>query len=137
LSANLQENNMVLFDAAQKLCKFSTVQEILEVFYDERIKAYTRRKEYLISRFQREHEILTSKVNFIKEVINGQFKLMDKKESWIKGLIKNKFKSFSDLPKTKSTKRTEYSNEDDEINSKDYNYLLSLPIWNFCQEKVT
>ncbi len=29
LSANLQENNMVLFDAAQKLCKFSTVQEIL------------------------------------------------------------------------------------------------------------
>ena len=110
LSANLQENNMVLFDAAQKLRKFSTVQEILEVFYDERIKAYTRRKEYLISRFHREHEILTSKVNFIKEVINGQFKLMDKKESWIKGLIKNKFKSFSELPKTKSTKRTEYSN---------------------------
>ncbi len=66
LSANLQENNMVLFDARQKLCKFSTVQEIVEVFYEERIKAYRKRKDYLISRFEREYEILTSKINFIK-----------------------------------------------------------------------
>jgi len=64
------------------------------VFYEERIKAYTRRKEYLISRFQREYEILTTKINFINEVIKGQFKLMDKKESWVSGLAKAGFKSF-------------------------------------------
>ena len=57
---------MVLFDGRQKLCRFGSVQEIVEVFYEERIKAYTRRKEYLISRFEREYEILTSKINFIK-----------------------------------------------------------------------
>jgi hypothetical protein len=48
LSANLQENNMVLFDGKQKLCRFGSVQEIVEIFYEERVKAYTRRKEYLI-----------------------------------------------------------------------------------------
>jgi DNA topoisomerase-2 len=51
ISANLQENNMVLFDSQFKLKKYKTVYEIVEEFYEERIKTYTKRKEYLVSRF--------------------------------------------------------------------------------------
>jgi hypothetical protein len=33
---------------------------------------------------------------------------MDKKEEWIRQLIRNKYKAFNQLTKTKSTKKQEY-----------------------------
>lgn len=62
----------------------------------------------------------------------GKFKMMETKESWIKQLVSEKYKRFNNFTKVESTKQID-ENED---SNKDYNYLLSMPIWSFCHEKV-
>ena len=76
---------------------------------------------------------MESKIEFINAVMMGKFKMMDKRESWIRQLTVDRYKRFNELTKIKSTKIID--NEADDTN-KEYNYLLSMPIWNFCQEKV-
>lgn len=46
--------NMVLFDSNNKIKKYESVQEILEEFYLIRLEFYHKRKEYLISKLDRE-----------------------------------------------------------------------------------
>lgn len=63
--------------------------------------------------------------------MNGKFKMMTSKDSWSRQLFGNGYKKFHEFTKIKSTKITEILETDD--TNKDYNYLLSIPIWNFCK----
>lgn len=53
LETKLQESNMILFNAANKIQKYETIVDIVEEFYQQRIEAYSRRKSYLLSKFKR------------------------------------------------------------------------------------
>lgn len=46
--------NMVLFDSRNKIKRYENTAEILEEFYVVRLSFYTLRKEYLISKLDRE-----------------------------------------------------------------------------------
>ena len=45
---------MMLFNSANKIQKYETIIDIVEEFYMERMKAYEKRRKYLLSKYRRE-----------------------------------------------------------------------------------
>jgi DNA topoisomerase II len=86
-----------------------------------------------VSKFEKENAIISNQVRFIQEIIDGRFKMIQSKQQWIVKLREGKYARFQDLNKVESTKNKE---EDENDKNSDYNYLLNMPIWSFCQEKI-
>ena len=86
-----------MFNPNQKIKKYETIADIIEDFYEERYNAYTKRKRYLASKFNREVEILEAKIKFINAVMMGKYKMMNTKESWVRQLAIDKYKRFNEL----------------------------------------
>ena len=62
-----------------------------------------------------------------------------KKKDMIQMLANKKFKPIEDITKLKSTRKNnteEDYNEVDQVSFKSYDYLLSMPFWNFSDEKI-
>lgn len=105
LSTTIQLSNMVLFDPQGKLKKYATVGEIIQDFYDVRIKYYDLRKQFMLSKIQREVEILQNKKRFIMAVINNEVDIKNtKSEAIVQQLIKKGFKAMKDITPVKSNK---------------------------------
>eukprot|EP00397_Hematodinium_sp_SG-2012_P002474 GEMP01002481.1.p1 GENE.GEMP01002481.1~~GEMP01002481.1.p1 ORF type:complete len:1035 (+),score=209.67 GEMP01002481.1:227-3106(+) len=153
LKSSVNETNMVLFDVYGKIRKYDTANEILDDFFDIRLKMYHKRKEYLVDRLKRERLILDEKVRFILLVINEQLELRKRKKAdLIKDLQNLNFKPWSEIQKGNlSTLRTgsaekspdegEEQGEDENAEVKkeskgDYDYLVGMPMWNLTWEKV-
>ncbi len=153
LNSSMATTNMVLFDKDGKPKKYGSVEEIMEEFYNLRLKFYGKRKEYLLSKLERDLEVLENKKRFILAVIADDVKVRNVKKKLIVEDLKRKgYKMMSEFTKIKSTKiekqnalpqqedeeAKEEINEDDEVGvaSKEYNYLLSLPLWSLTFEKV-
>ena len=58
MSTTIAMSNLVLFNRDGLLKKYTTVNEILEEFFTTRIEFYKLRKEYLLSKYRNELEIL-------------------------------------------------------------------------------
>nr|AAS90120.1 DNA topoisomerase type 2 [Tetrahymena thermophila] len=151
LQSTIPTTNMVLFNHEGKLTRYANICEIMEEFYEVRLNAYKRRKEYLVSKIERDLEILSNKKRFILAVINESIRVRNaKRKDLIKELSVQGYVQMKDMPKIKSSKLTSQleqeqnqdSNEENfetnpnEINAKEYNYLLSLPMWSLTYEKV-
>ena len=65
INGSLSMKNMVGFNEEKKLHRYNFVSEVLEEFYKIRLSYYQKRKDYMVSRLQRELEILTMKERFI------------------------------------------------------------------------
>lgn len=123
----------------------------MEHFFEIRLIHYQKRKEYLLSRLQRDLEILSNKERFILEVVEERIVIRNVKRVKIIELLKSKgFKKNSEFTKVKSTKgqqpvkkdeeEGEEENKEEESQKKDdaaeFNYLLNMPLWNLTYEKV-
>ncbi|CAD8156514.1 unnamed protein product [Paramecium pentaurelia] len=98
-------NNMVLFDGQNKIKKFESIAEILEEFYQVRLQFYQKRKDYLLSKLDREVQLLYNKSRFIKMVISEEIRLKNvKKADLVQQLDKHQFIRFSQLITVNSTK---------------------------------
>jgi DNA topoisomerase II len=53
--------NMVGFNSFKRLYRYPSVKNIMEEFYDIRLSFYQKRKDYLMSRLQRDMEVLQNK----------------------------------------------------------------------------
>ena len=62
---------MVYYDKDSNISKSSDVREMLQQFCDVRLEYYTMRKEHLIGILNKEINILSIKIRFIMEFING------------------------------------------------------------------
>lgn len=58
---------------------------------------------------------------------------MQSKEEWISKLKKGNYARYQQINKIESTK---YKEDDKNQKNSDFNYILHLPIWNFCKEKI-
>lgn len=141
LGTNLSTTNMVLFNQDGKLKKYDSISEIMQEFYELRLKFYEQRKKYLISQKIRDLELLQNKLRFITELLNDELNLKNcKKEILISELHSKGYKSYKALNKVQSTIH-DINNDgieiiEEEDSNKDYNYLLNLPIWSLTLEKV-
>ena len=118
LSANINAQNMHVFDEHGKICKMDSPEEIIWKFYKIRNEYFQRRKDYLIGKFTDELLILKSKYEFILAIIEDRLTVFRKKKAEIiEQLEKSTF---------------EYYKKDS-----GFQYLLELPVSSFTEEKLT
>ena len=111
-------SNMHLFDAEDKLKKYDTVSEIIDDYYETRLKLYLVRKNHLIDVLQKELVLLSNKSKYIQEVLAGTVDLRRKKKDEVTQMLQNK--SYAIIG-------------DDE----EYKYLTKMPMDSVTEENVT
>ena len=111
-------SNMHLFDSEDKLKKYDNVAEIIDDYYETRLKLYLVRKNHLIDVLQKELVLLSNKSKYIQEVLAGTVDLRRKKKDEVTQMLKTKSYAIID---------------DDE----DYKYLTRMPMDSVTEENVT
>jgi DNA topoisomerase-2 len=117
LFTTVSTTNMHLFDANDKLKKYTNVVDIIEDYYETRIVLYQTRKDYMIDMLSRELLVLSNKTRYIKENLEGTIDLRRKSKETVNQML--------------TTKGYTMINEDS-----DYKYLTELPMNSVTEEKV-
>lgn len=130
----------------------------MKEWYGLRSELYVLRKEYLLSKLLKEYETLRNKARFIKAVIEEEVQIKRVKRKVIASQLKSQnYSTQSELDKLLKEKervtvvRNEEEKDDDEVDlnqeqeeavlegevhPKEYDYLLTMPLWSLSQEKV-
>ena len=110
--------NMHLFDANDKLKKYSTVTDIIDDYFVTRLELYETRKKYLIAAITKELLLLSNKSKYIQENLDTTIDLRKKKREEVITLLKSKGYAVMD--------------EDE-----DYKYLTKMPMDSVTEENVS
>ena len=121
LIKNISLTNLVAYNTDFKLQKYNSPIDIIKEFYNNRFIYYSKRKDSLLNKFTHIQNILQNKIRFIQEQIDDVLILHKKKKDII----------ISELEKTNYMKISPNSD-----NSPDYEYLLSMRIDSFTEEKI-
>ena len=130
LETSISVTNMTCFDRNRKIRTFSSPEEILFDFFQYRMESYVERKKIIMERLEKEFSILDNKVRFILAVINGEMVINNRPK---KDLMSD-LRSQGYPAHTSSSKKKD--DDDWDMGSRDYDYLLSMPLWNLTLEKV-
>jgi len=110
--------NMHLFDASDKLKKYTSVHEIIDDYFVTRLQLYQTRKDYMINTLSNELFVLSNKARYIKENLDGTIDLRKKKKEQVTEMLK--------------AKKYHIIDEDD-----DFKYLTKMPMDSVTEENVT
>lgn len=135
LSTSLSVTNLVLYDSCGKLKKYSGIREILQEFFEVRREFYEKRKAFLAEKTEKELEFARNKLRFIKEILDNSLKLANSRKSEIiSQLIARNYKGFP--RKAEKSQENSENIEDFAENSRDFDYLLGMPLFSLSFEKV-
>jgi DNA topoisomerase-2 len=109
--------NMHLFDANDTLHKYEKVSEIIDTYYETRLKMYGTRKEYMINALEKELVMLSNKARYIQENLDGTIDLRKKKREEVNDMLQGKG----------------YDQMDEDC---DYKYLVRMPMDSVTSENV-
>lgn len=109
--------NMHLFDADDILQKYEKVTEIIDAYYDVRLKMYGSRKDYMINALEKELVMLSNKARYIQENLEGTIDLRKKKREEVNEML--------------SVKGYDQIDNDD-----NYKYLVKMPMDSVTEENV-
>ena len=109
--------NMHLFDAEDRLQKFEKVTDIIDNYYEVRLKMYKKRKAYMINTLEKELLLLNNKARYILENLNGTIDLRKKKKEQVIELLSSK----------------QYNTIDNDL---EYKYLTKMPMDSVTEENV-
>jgi DNA topoisomerase-2 len=109
--------NMHLFDSDDKLQKYEKVTEIIDAYYETRLKLYGSRKEYMINALEKELVMLSNKARYIKENLDGTIDLRKKKKEEVNAMLLEKGYNIMD-------------------GDTDYKYLVKMPMDSVTEENV-
>jgi len=109
--------NMHLFDAKDTLQKYEKVSEIIDSYYDVRLKMYNTRKEYMINALEKELIMLSNKARYIQENFDGTIDLRKKKKEEVNSMLLAKG----------------YQQMDEDL---EYKYLVKMPMDSVTTENV-
>ena len=140
-SKNLSINNIHLFNKDGVIQKYESAVEIIKEWAETRIVKYFERKNYQLKNLEKEANVLSNKMRFILDVINGTIQIMNKKLSEVTHrLIELKYDPIieDNIDKNEDNLPEENIDKDaKEINYKNYNYLLKLPISQLTYDRKT
>lgn len=115
MNKSLSSRNMHLFDENGAIKKYSSAEDILEEFVKIRLKYNSIRKEQLLAKYSNENEILENKIRFLNAIMDEEFVVYKRsKQDIIANLSQEKY----------------YKVENS------YDYLTSMPIYSFSNEKI-
>lgn len=109
--------NMHLFDANDTLQKYERVTDIIDTYYEVRLKMYKERKDYMIDAIEKELILLSNKAKYIKENLDGTIDLRKKKKEQVVEMLE--LKGYDKLE-----------------NDEDYKYLVKMPMDSVTEENV-
>ena len=117
LSTTNTTTYMHLFDADDTLQKYNKVSDIIDSYYETRLKMYGTRKEYLIDALEKELVVLSNKAKYIKENLDGTIDLRRKKKEQVVAMLEEK-------------------GYDKIQGDEDYKYLIKMPMDSVTEENV-
>ena len=114
-SKNTSMTNIHLYNEGGTIKKYNNVNEIIEEFYEIRLKYYGKRRNYIIDKFKKEIDIIEAKVKFISAFVSGELKILNIE-------VENIIKQLEDmnLPKV----------------DKSYDYLIDMKIRTLTKKKI-
>ena len=83
-------SNMHLFDAHDKLRKYSNVREIIDDYFETRLDLYDKRKSFMINAIENELILLSNKARYINENLEGTIDLRRKKKEDVNKMLLDK-----------------------------------------------
>lgn len=124
LSTTISMKNLYLYNSKDVITHYESPQEILEEFFDYRVKIYEIRRKYHLKVLENELMILKYKIRFINEYISKKIIVeKKKKDEVIERLVELKYPKLA----------TNIEATEDE---KTYQYITSMQIFSLTQEKI-
>ena len=116
LITTISTTNMHAFDPEEHL-QLYTSKHIIHDFIATRIKLYSKRKEYIIHKLQKDVTLLQNRSRYISSLLDNSIDLRNKNKAIvIKILTDKKFDVIDDDP--------------------EYKYLTKMPMDSVCKENV-
>jgi hypothetical protein len=116
LTTTVSESNMHLFDADCRLHKYQSVEEIIDAFYDVRLRTYQKRKDALVAAMRALLVKLSNRARYIQATLRGEVDLRRK----------------SNVQVLEMLEQMAY----DKIDG-DYKYLVKMPMDSVTDEHAT
>ena len=129
--------NMNMFDANEKLKKYSSAEEIIDDYYGIRLEYYEKRKQHIINTLTRELLVLSNRARYITELLDDTIDLRRKTNKMLTALLKERgydlYTTGASEDNVSNSGSTGSGNTDDENG---YKYLLKLPMDSVSEENV-
>ncbi|XP_012272821.1 DNA topoisomerase 2 [Orussus abietinus] len=147
LQTTMTITSMCAFDENLCLQKYDSVMQILKGFYQYRLNAYQRRKDYLEGILEAEAAKLSNQARFIIEKCDGDLVVENKKKKdIIAELVRRNYDSDPVVAWKLRQNRQEVleevaENVDEEpvevaaIERENFDYLLGMTMWNLTKER--
>ena len=129
--------NMNLFDAKEKLVKYSSAEEIADSYSVTRLEFYGKRKGALVAALRKELMVLSNRARYITELLEDKIDLRRKTNKQLVELLKEMKYDSMDAKDAKDASKDE--NGEDEMSGQGhqgYKYLLKLPMDSVSEENV-
>ena len=121
LTSALGITNMHMFNENGKMQKFKDIDEIIDQWFPFRAGIYTKRRDYMLKKLQKELDIIKYKVAFIQEIIDDTIEIKNvKKQKIMDQLTEHKFPKIS-------------IKEDQEPS---FDYLMSMDLYKLTEEEI-
>ena len=132
--------NMNLFDAKEKLIKYSNAEEIVDSYSVTRLEFYGKRKDALIAALRKELMVLSNRARYITELLEDKIDLRRKTNKQLVELLKERKYDSMDAKDAKDAKDagSDENGGDDTSGQgqQGYKYLLKLPMDSVSEENV-
>ena len=126
--------NMNLFDAKEKLVKYSSAEEIADSYSVTRLEFYAKRKDALIAALRKELMVLSNRARYITELLEDKIDLRRKTNKQLVELLKERKYDSMDAKDLKDAK--DGGDDTSGQGQQGYKYLLKLPMDSVSEENV-
>jgi DNA topoisomerase-2 len=124
-------SNMNLFDAKDKLKKYTHVSDIIDDYYVTRLEMYQTRKSYMIDAIEKLLVVLSNKTRYIKEILDDVIDLRKKSKADVVKMLADR----GYVSQTQNTdSETETSGTGGSTNG--FNYLIKMTMDSVTSENV-
>ncbi|KAJ2609198.1 DNA topoisomerase 2 [Coemansia sp. RSA 1365] len=140
LNSTISTTNMVCFDREGRLRRYSSAEEIVEDFYPLRLRYYQLRKENMAEKLGRDLQQADNRARFVMEIIQKKLTVNNRKRVDIIKELRDR--GYAPMPREVKAAvagdidSAQAADAADKEEASDYDYLLSMPIWNLTMEKV-
>jgi DNA topoisomerase-2 len=124
---------MNLYDENNRLRNFKSPEEILTYYYTHRLEYYEKRRKYLINILDQEVFMLSTRAQFILDVINEVIRIRNvPRAEVVSQLQKLGYPIITDGDVLTLLEKATKQQKDDS----NYDYLIRMPIYSLTKEKV-
>ncbi|PBL01342.1 type II DNA topoisomerase [Armillaria gallica] len=142
LTTKISTANMICFDFEGKIKKYDSPEAIIEDFYPIRMAYYQKRKDYLAGELQDAFEKLSNQARFVQMIVDKKLVVSNRKKvDIVADLRHHEFRPYPKKPKGPKVSDDDDNQDnaaeevDDELDT-DFDYLLTMPIYNLTKEKI-